>query len=78
MYVQRHNVMACVCTCLCTECQMIAHVECRDLSPIPCIPSPVTPTKKPTVVCLLLHIDISHACTNEMMIIRQTGTSRVV
>ena len=43
-------------TCmLSAECRVVAHIECRDLSPLPCIPAPVTPTKNPSAVCLRFH-----------------------
>lgn len=39
-----------------SDCRLVAHQECKDLLPLPCIPTPVTPGKNAVAVCIMLYI----------------------
>ena len=47
--------------CHVVECRVIAHVECRDMSPLPCIPSPVTPAKNPSAAAAAVNMPLAHS-----------------
>lgn len=40
----------------CRDCRATAHTECKDLVPLPCVPTGNTPTLRGTSVSYLFHV----------------------